>query len=260
MAEREKIIRFYKGTEGEEAAVRLTDYAEAVKKTGRFRTSAFLDPFGQEIAETVAANYALKLDFDGGYLGAERACASFCDPDFKGTVNYGLCVLDITWNDKFYRPSHRDVLGALMGLGLERKNFGDIIFAPGCAKVLCLEKTSSFVLENLTSVGKASVSCVKGQMDSIAPREERCKEIRATVASLRLDSIAAAGYGTSRSKMASEIAAEKIKLNWQSVKNASQAVKEGDVLSIRGRGRLEICEITGTTKKGRIGILLKRYI
>ncbi|MBQ3853662.1 MAG: RNA-binding protein, partial [Anaerovibrio sp.] len=70
---------------------------------------------------------------------------------------------------------------------------------------------------------------------------------------------AAAGYGSSRSKAASDIAADKLKLNWQPVKNASQSVKEGDVLSMRGRGRLEVVEVRGSTKKGRIGVLLKRY-
>ena len=97
-------------------------------------------------------------------------------------------------------------------------------------------------------------------LEAIAPKEERCKEIRATVASLRVDSIAAAGFGSSRSRAAADIAADKLKLNWQSVKNASQTVKEGDVLSMRGRGRLEVAEVRGQTKKGRTGVLLKRYL
>ena len=63
----------------------------------------------------------------------------------------------------------------------------------------------------------------------------------------------------SRSKAATEIEAEKVKLNWQSVKNASQSIKEGDILSMRGRGRLEVVEVRGQTKKGRIGVFLKRY-
>ena len=71
--QKEKLIRFYKGTEGEEAVIKLTDLAETVQRTQKFRISGFLDPFGQEIAETVAANYGnLRVDFDGGYPGAER--------------------------------------------------------------------------------------------------------------------------------------------------------------------------------------------
>ena len=63
----------------------------------------------------------------------------------------------------------------------------------------------------------------------------------------------------SRSRMATEIAAEKVKLNWQTVKNAAQTIKQGDILSMRGRGRLEVAEVRGQTKKGRIGVLLKRF-
>ena len=92
----------------------------------------------------------------------------------------------------------------------------------------------------------------------IAPREERCKEIRATVASLRIDSIAASGFGSSRSRAAADIAADKMKLNWQPVKSASQTVKEGDIISMRGR--LEVAEVRGQTKKGRTVVVLKRYI
>ena len=104
------------------------------------------------------------------------------------------------------------------------------------------------------------MKCELAELDSIVPREERCKEISATVASLRVDSIAAAGFGTSRSRAAADIEADKLKLNWQSVKNVSQAVKEGDVISLRGRGRLEVAEVRGQTKKGRVGVLLKRYL
>ena len=86
------------------------------------------------------------------------------------------------------------------------------------------------------------------------------KVINATVADLRLDAVAAAGYGVSRSRMADEIKSLNVKVNWQEAKKAAQPVKEGDVLSFRGRGRVEVAEIRGTTKKGRISITLKRYI
>ncbi|MGP1367230.1 MAG: S4 domain-containing protein, partial [Schwartzia sp. (in: firmicutes)] len=88
----------------------------------------------------------------------------------------------------------------------------------------------------------------------------RTKDIRATVASLRVDAVAAAGFGMSRSRAAADIDADKLKLNWQSVKNAAQSLKAGDVLSMRGRGRVEVVEIGGQTKKGRTGVLLRRFL
>lgn len=261
MADREKIIRFYKGTEGEEIVIKLVDAIEAVNKTRKFRTTDFLDPYGCEIAETVAAHYEnISVTFNGGYIGSERQIACFVHDDFMGKAVFPIAVIKAVWNDKFYRLSHRDVLGALMGLGIKRDQIGDLLITLGSVKIICTEKMTDFILQNLTQIGSANVSCEMDNLASIAPREERCKEITATVASLRIDSIAAAGFGSSRSKMATNIDTDKLKLNWQSVKNASQAVKEGDIISIRGRGRLEVAEIRGKTKKGRTVVLLKRYI
>lgn len=262
MAEqREKIIRYYRGTEGAEVAERLVDLAEQAQKSQKFRLTNFLDPFGQEIAETVAANYpGLTVDFDGGYEGAERCRALFKEMDFGGTPGFDIKVVCARWNGQFVRLGHRDVLGALMGLGVERDRIGDILATQEDARILCDQKLAPFLIENLTQIGAASVTCSEDELAAIKPREERMKEIRATVASLRVDSIAAAGFGFSRSRAAADIKAEKLKLNWQSVKSASQMVKEGDVLSMRGRGRIEVEEVRGQTKKGRTSVTLRRYL
>ena len=259
--ERDKIIRFYKGTEGEETAVKLVDLAQNAVKGQKFRLSNFLSPYEQDIAETVAANFpSLKVEFSGGYAGAERQRAIFADKDFAGVPSFEIAVVKAVWRSEFVRLSHRDVLGSVMGLGIERDVCGDIIATGEWAKILVTAKMADFFVENLTSIGSSSVVTSIDDLSDIAPKEERVKEIKATVASLRVDSVAAAGFGFSRSKAATDIAADKLKLNWQSVKNASQAVKEGDVLSMRGRGRLEVAEVGGSTKKGRIAVLLKRYI
>lgn len=259
--QKEKLIRFYKGTEGEEVAVKLVDMAEQVQRSQKFRLSGFLDPFGQEIAETVAVNYVnLKVDFEGGYQGAERCRAIFVHEDFPGTPGgFDIDCVEAGWNGQFARLSHRDVLGALMSLGIERDRFGDLLVSSDTVKIVCDSKIAEYLMQELTQIGPVGVECKQASLDTIVPKEERCKEISATVASLRVDAVAASGFGFSRSRAASDIAADKMKINWQPVKNASQIVKEGDVLSMRGRGRLEIAEIRGTTKKGRIALTLKRY-
>lgn len=258
---REKIIRFYKGTEGEEIAVRLVDLAGQAAKNRKYRLSGFLDPYGQEIAETIAASMeGIHVELDGGYAGAERQRAAFCHEEFAGTPAFEIAVVRAEWKGQFTRLSHRDVLGSLMSLGVERECFGDIIATSDFAKILTDKKMAEYLMENLSRIGEAGVNCTLDELDSIAPREERCKEIRATVASLRVDSIAAAGFGSSRSRAAADIGQDKLKLNWQPVKQASQPVKEGDILSMRGRGRLEVAEIGGQTKKGRTSVVLKRYL
>ena len=108
--------------------------------------------------------------------------------------------------------------------------------------------------------GSAPVSLTEITEADLLQKEEKVKVISATVAALRLDAVAAAGYGVSRSRMADEIKGQNVKVNWKEAKNAAQPVSEGDIISFRSRGRVEVAEIRGTTKKGRLSITLKRYI
>jgi RNA-binding protein YlmH len=113
-------------------------------------------------------------------------------------------------------------------------------------------------MAHLYDVHKVPVTVSEIDLEQLAVEPERVKEMRTTVASLRLDAVAAFGFSMSRTKMAREIKAERLKVNWRQVNDPSCAVAEGDVLSMRGRGRVTIEKITGETRKGRIALLLKR--
>ena len=157
--QKERILRFYRGSEGEETAIRLLDLAEAVMKTSKFRLSSFLDPYGQEIAETICASYdGILLDFNGGYAGAERQRAMLRHRDFAGTPDgFGIACVEAAWNGQFARLTHRDVLGAVMGLGIERELIGDILPATDTAKIICDVKIAAFIIQNLTMIGAVGV-------------------------------------------------------------------------------------------------------
>ena len=261
MADREKILRYYRGTEGAEVSARLLDIADIVSRNHKYKVSEFLDPYGYTVAETIAASYeGIKINSEGGYYGAERQRVAFVHEDFQGKEDFAITAVKAIWNDKYYHLSHRDVLGSLMGLGIERNVIGDILMKSDYCKIILDASIAEYVIQNFIQIGSASIRLEKCDLVEIEPKEERCKEIRATVASLRLDSIAAAGFSSSRSKIVTDIDAEKVKVNWQSAKGPSQMIKAGDIISMRGRGRVEIEEIRGQTKKGRISIVLKRYI
>ncbi len=193
-------------------------------------------------------------------MGAERQRAMLRHRCFAGKPDgFAIACVETVWNGQFARLTHRDVLGAVMGLGIERELIGDILPAADTAKIICDVKIADFIVNNLTMIGAVGVKTSPSHLAEIAAREERTKEIRATVASLRLDSIVAAGFGISRSRAAEDIAADKVKLNWQSAASASKTIKEGDVLSMRGRGRVEVTEVRGPTKKGRTVVVLNRF-
>lgn len=259
--QKERVIRYYRGSGEEEIAARLMDWADQAQRQRRSKVSFFLDPRGQEIAETVGHLYSgLKVVFDGGYSGAERQKAAFIPEDSFGEPDFRIHALTIRWDGRYERLGHRDILGALLGQGIERELLGDIIMKGDAAQVLGDIPMLQYIQDHLSQVGAANVTVENLELSEIEPREEKVKEIRTTVASLRLDSVAAAGFSTSRSKMTSDIESERLKLNWQEVKSPSRVVKEGDVISCRGKGRVEVAEVGKETRKGRISILLRRYI
>ena len=90
----------------------------------------------------------------------------------------------------------------------------------------------------------------------VAAEEARAARIASEVEANRI----ATENALRRSRIEAEIEADKLKVNWQPAKGPSQDVSEGDVISLRGKGRMELAEITGTSRKGRIGVLLKRYM
>ena len=147
-----------------------------------------------------------------------------------------------------------------MQLGIDRSHFGDIIMAENGAVIVMDKNLLPYIQQNFTKVAMVNITAEEMDYHDIAPRQEKVKEIKTTVASLRLDAIASSGFGISRTKAAEAIKGERVQVNWQPAKGPSQEVGEGDVISLRGKGRMELVQITGMSRKGRTGVLLKRYM
>lgn len=261
MADREKILRYFKAGGDEQLAAKLLDLAEGANKSRKFRVSEFLDPHAYNVAEIIAANFDnVKIAADGGFANAERVKAAFVSDDFYGQPDFGIACFLACWDKRYYDLSHRDILGAFMGTGCRREALGDIVFVPEGAQFVTEKSLANYLMGNLTQIGAAPVTLQEISRENLLQKEEKVKVISATVADLRLDAVAAAGYGVSRSRMADEIKGLNVKVNWKEAKKAAQPVNEGDIISFRGRGRVEVAEIRGTTKKGRISVTLKRFI
>ena len=244
MKNRDRIIRYYQGTDNGELAARLIDLADSTAKGRPYAVSEFVSPGAVQIGETIQAHVpSLVLRTFGGYEGAERVKLAFVSADYDGPVDFGITACRLSWDDRYRLLGHRDVLGSLMSLGVGRDT-----------------KLVPYLQQNFTKIAMVSIAIEEMPLEDIAPRQEKVKEIKTTVASLRLDAIASSGFGISRTKAAEAIKGDRVQVNWQPAKGPSQDVSEGDVISLRGKGRMELAEITGTSRKGRIGVLLKRYM
>lgn len=240
---------------------RVLDKIQSAIKFAGVEVTDFYDPHRQKLlSQVLALEPGISFIWAGGYEEAERRRAVIC-PDYMeaSTQDDRLRLLSITGNIKFRDLAHRDFLGAILGLGIKREKIGDILVYEGGSQVIADSDIIEYIAVNLIKVNRLGVEAQIVPREQLKLPEEQAKEIFATVSSLRLDAVAAAGYGVSRSKMADEIRAEKVRVNWVAISDCAYPVQEGDRISIRGRGRMEIDRVKGETSKGRIALIIKRY-
>jgi RNA-binding protein YlmH len=242
-------------------ANRITDLVEQCLRDQQPRWTDFLDPAEREQAQAILGwSAGLRFNSFGGYLKSERRrLVMYPDYYIAETIQPALACLEISTNSQT-EMKHSDYLGALMSLGIKREKVGDLLVVDSGCQLIILPELVDFIKLNLTRVGNQKTDVKEIDPEQLSPPNLREKEIRTTVASLRLDAIAALGFGESRTKMAREIKSARVKVNWKTESNPDRPVNPGDIISIRGRGRVIFRDLTGRSKKNRLGIVLVRYL
>jgi photosystem II S4 domain protein len=259
MLPREELL---KRVENRETVARAIDLAEQAIKTWEVVETDFLSP--PEIAEIKGVFDRLsdvEIIATGGYPQAERQRLGICRSELPFEPSQvPLAAIQIAGNFLFDPPTHRDFLGAMLGCGIVRDKTGDIIvLGEQGAQAIVAPELVEFLEANLTQVRSVPVKTRRIDFSELKIREPKKKEMVTTEASLRLDAIASAGFGMSRSKMVDLISSGDVRVNWKEIGQSAHALKAGDLVAIRGKGRLEIGEVA-ITKKERYRINLTRYI
>lgn len=198
--------------------------------------------------------------FHGGFDGAERRMLFFL-PDWQEEPDIDDTICHIS--SKLYETesvSHRDVLGSLMGMGVAREMIGDILVQEDALHVLAASEIADFLIAGWDSAGRAHISPQCAALADVPDAAPSVREIRDTVAAPRLDALVAAGFSASRSRAAELVESGRVQLNYRVCTKSAQMGAEGDVISVRGMGKLTVAQIGGTTKKGRVFVTLHRYI
>ncbi len=240
----------------------VLDRCEQCRTRGVPAHTDFLSPAEQRSAEELllAAKLHDGWTLRGGYDRAERRMLCFL-PDWQEEPDEDECVaaLRVRWHET-ESLTHRDLLGGLMALGIARAKLGDILVSDTSADVIVCADVAEYLLGEWRSAGRAKLSAERVALAELAVPEQRVKEIRDTVAALRLDAVAATGFSMSRAKAAELIASGRVQLNHRDCAKGDAGVAEGDVVSARGLGKFELAEVGGLSKKGRTAIVVKRYL
>lgn len=238
---------------------KMDDIIRRAMKTG-FAHSKFLSPAELTELERAFSNRRdVLFTSDGGYEGAERHIALFTQPDWGSYEREEVLAAISLRHRKQDSVRHQDVLGSVLGLGLSREVMGDIAITPGEASFVCLATMADFIVDRIDKLGRIGVSASRIALNQLPNLGTHPEERQLTVASLRLDALAAAAFHLSRGEAARLVEAGLVRLNHQPCLNTSKVVEEGAIISIQGKGRVKLISVLNETKKGRLRLTLAIY-
>ena len=241
---------------------RIEELATRCEKTSTITSTGFLTMAEQMEVSAWAKRLAdVKLHFDGGNAACERKAAFFLpfyveEEDFD-SQEY---IRALQVKAYFGEPTHRDYMGAALGLGIRREWIGDFWVKGDTACIFCLPTVERLLLDELTKVGRYTVKAVPCLLSDISAPERKVKKLTFTVKSLRLDAVAGNMFGLSRTAAAELIRAGAATLNYTQCLHVDAPIGEGDVISLRGKGKGAVTAIGNKSRKDRTFLEAEIYL
>ena len=241
---------------------KLWDKINAGMRRNISAATCFLSPRELEMSRYLFGD-AEGLHTFGGFEGAERQMLiyvpEYMELDTLLDEDAPLCCLRATFFEEDIL-SHRDFLGALMGAGIGRETVGDICVGKGYCDFFVTAEIAPYILQSFSSAGRTKLSISQIPLTEANIPEPEVKEIKDTLASLRLDSVISSGFRIGRSLAAQYVSAGKAAIDGLPCEKPDKAVAEGAKISVRGLGKIKLASIGNRTKKDRISVVIHRYV
>ena len=260
--DRSNIEKIAHSAEDRVLLAKLWDKINAGFRRDILANTCFLSPRELEMARFLFGEEPGLVSF-GGYTDAERKMLvylpEYLDEESLYSEDSPLVCLRATFfeGDEL---SHRDFLGALMGAGIGRETVGDICVGKGSCDFFVTAEIAPYVQQNFTSAGRTKLRISQIPLRDAQIPEPEVKEIKDTLASLRLDSIISSGFRIGRSLAAQYVSAGKAAIDGLPCEKPDKLVSEGVKISVRGLGKIKLQSVNGQTKKGRISVVIHRYV
>ena len=260
--DRNNIEKIAQSAEDKVLLAKLWDKINAGIRRNIPANTCFLSPRELDLAKYLFGNEP-GLHAFGGYEDAERKMLvylpDYMDEDSLYEEDSPLVCLRATYFEKD-ELSHRDFLGSLMGAGIARETVGDICVGKGCCDFFVTAEIAPYILQNFISAGRTKLHLDQIPLREAQIPEPEVKEIKDTLASLRLDSVISSGFRIGRSLASQYVSAGKAAIDGLPCEKPDKAVSEGMKISVRGLGKIKLVSVNGRTKKDRISVTIHRYV
>lgn len=260
--DRSNIDKIAQSSEDRLLLAKLWDKINAGMRKNIPSSTCFLSPRELEMAKFLFGQPEGLYAF-GGYGEAERKMLIFLPEYLEERALYEEDSPCVCLRATFFQgdsPNHRDFLGALMGAGIGRETVGDICVGTGSCDFFVTAEIAPYILQNFTSAGRTKLHLAQIPLSQASIPEPEVKEIKDTLASLRLDSVTASGFRIGRSLAAQYITAGKAAIDGLPCEKPDKPVAAGMKISVRGLGKIKLAAVNGKTKKDRISVVIHRYV
>lgn len=244
---------------------RFLDLANKSYKQNIYTYTAFLTPAELAILHGMREELSFAAyEVYGGFWFSERCMARFGSEEQLGYAEeWPISIILVEpIIDKFADAlSHRDFLGSIMNLGIERNVFGDILVKDGKrAYMCCQDKLGAFIVDNLNKIKHTNVRCrIVTDSCDLEELTPTLTDMECIVQNPRFDAVVAAAIKCSRGEAQKLFKTGRVTLNGRLCERNSMMLKEHDIFSVRGQGKFVFCGNGSETKKGRVYVHLKRY-
>ena len=260
--DRNNIDKIAQNNEDRMLLAKLWDKINAGLRRNIPANTAFLSPRELEMARLLLGEPEGLYRF-GGYEDAERRMLVYL-PDYLEESalmeeDSPVACLRATFFEGD-SPTHRDFLGALMGAGVARETVGDICVGKGTCDFFVTREIVPYLMSSFDSAGRTKFRLKEIPLSGAQIPEPEVKEIRDTLASPRLDAVISSGFRIGRGLASDYVNAGKAAVNGLPCTKPDKTVAEGDTVSVRGLGKIKLARVNGQTKKGRISVVIERYV
>ena len=260
--DRNNIEKIARNSEDRLLLAKLWDKINAGIRKNIPANTCFLSPRELEMAKFLFGEPEGLYAF-GGYGDAERKMLVYLPEYLEESALFDEDSPCTCLRATFYQgdsPNHRDFLGALMGAGIGRETVGDICVSQSSCDFFVTAEIAPYILQNFTSAGRTRLHLEKISLLEASIPEPEVKEIKDTLASLRLDSVISSGFRIGRSLASQYVTQGKAAIDGLPCEKPDKTVAEGCKISVRGLGKIKLHAINGKTKKERISVVIHRYV